>query len=127
MNIGVKIKDNVYAVRDRLEGYKAERKERKESRKEIKDIRLNTQYEESQKYLNERREFERKQNVVNLARQKRRESSPGYKLVSGLSSASSPKKSHKPLANVSRSSLFSSGNVKTGTFDNPLFRGNMKK
>ena len=126
MKFGTKLKDKLYSISDKVEGIGAKQREKREAKKEIKMIRFNAQYEEDKKYLAEKKEYDRKNKVVSLARAERRKEGLPYKFVSGVQNLQkgSPK---RKLAKTNKNALFSSGNIRTGSFDNSVLFGNMRK
>jgi len=126
MNFGAKLKDKLYSISDKVEGIGAKQREKREAKKEIKQLRFNVQYESDKKYLAEQKEKNRMKETINLARQERQKNSFAGRLVAGASKMSSSSgKKRKPLANVNRSAFGSYGNVRTGTHDNSVLFGNV--
>lgn len=129
MNISNMIKHNIEGVKDRVRTYKAERDVNKQFKERTNALKNKLHYEDSKEYLSNKREINKQNNIISLARQERRKETFSYKLgqqVKGLQNTNRKRSTGKRVIdNVSRGALFSSGNVATGSHDRNVLFGNV--
>jgi len=129
MNFGNIIKSNVESVKDRVRSYKVERDVNRQFKERTRALKNKLEYEEAKEYLSTRKNDISREKTISLARTEKRKQSFSYKLgqkVKGLQTVNQSGRVRKrPIANVSRGALFSSGHVATGSHDRNVLFGNV--
>jgi len=128
MNIGEKIKGSVELVKARVRSYKAERDVKMQYKERDVALKSKLEYADAKDYLDRRKTQQTQQKTIELARAEKKKDTLPYKFVQGLKGfQGTPSKPKRKLANVGRNAFLSSGNVRTGSFDNSVLFGNMRK
>ncbi len=89
-----------------------------------KKEKFQSKYAKAEAYLKEKKETNKKKEVINLARREKRNSSFAGRLVKGVGNVTAPKTGRsRPIAKTNRGVLFSSGGVGASVNKNVLFSG----